>query len=65
MLLGLGAAPSVDDLGLDQRTKLVLVGSPYPTLSAEKWGLAAQVRQDRAAVSLEVVRMNHLFPFGG
>ncbi len=32
LLLALGPTPSVDRLGLDQRAKLALVGSPYPSI---------------------------------
>ena len=32
LLLGLGPLRGVDDLGLDQREKLALVGSPYPAV---------------------------------
>lgn len=34
LLLALGPAPSVERLGLDQRAKLALVGSPYPSIAA-------------------------------
>jgi ATP-dependent helicase HrpA len=48
VLLGLGATPGVDDLRLDQRTRLALVGSPYPSV--------AELLDDlRAAVVGEVV----------
>jgi ATP-dependent helicase HrpA len=33
LLLALGPTPAVDRLGLDQRAKLALVGSPYPSIT--------------------------------
>ena len=48
LLLALGPAPAVDRLGLDQRAKLALVGSPYPSI-------AELVADLRAAVVADVV----------
>lgn len=48
LLLALGPTPSVDRLGLDQRAKLALVGSPYPSI-------ADLVEDLRAAIVGDVV----------
>lgn len=58
VLLALGAAPPVDDVlaaaGLDQRAKLALVGSPYPSvadlLADVRAGIVGEVVDARPAV---------------